>query len=197
MGHIVRYILLLILIFPFSVYSKSNSKATAVFAVIETSFGNIRIKLFHDRAPKTVSNFLGLAMGKKEFVDVEVRKKVKKPYYNGLTFHRVVPGFVIQGGDPMANGKGGPGFGIDQEINSDLNFEYPGMVAMAAEKPAKNGSQFFITLKELGDLDGKFTIFGQVIDGFEVVKSISLVKRDLFDKPIKPVTIKNIRIIYK
>jgi peptidyl-prolyl cis-trans isomerase A (cyclophilin A) len=172
-------------------------KATSVYAILQTSFGDIRIKLFHDKARGTVNNFIGLALGKKESVDPTIRKKIKKAFYNGLTFHRVVPNFVIQGGDPLANGKGGPGFGIDQEISPELNFTYPGMVAMAAAKPEKNGSQFFITLKDQNDLDGSFTIFGQVVDGFEVVKAISNVKRDLFDKPVKDIVIRNVKIQYK
>ncbi|OQW50655.1 MAG: hypothetical protein A4S09_01790 [Proteobacteria bacterium SG_bin7] len=172
-------------------------KASSVYAILQTTKGDIRIKLFHDKARNTVNNFIGLALGKKESVDPEIRKKVKKPFYKGLTFHRVVPNFVIQGGDPLGNGKGGPGYGIDQEISAEINFTYPGMVAMAAAKPEKNGSQFFITLKDQNDLDGSFTIFGQVVDGFEVVKSISNVKRDLFDKPIKDVVIRNIKIQYK
>lgn len=172
-------------------------KANSVFAILQTSMGDIRIKLFHDKARLTVNNFIGLALGRKEAVDPVIRKKVKKPFYNGLIFHRVVPNFVIQSGDPLASGKGGPGFGIDQEINPELNFTYPGMVAMAAAKPEKNGSQFFITLKDQNDLDNSFTIFGQVVDGFEVVKAISTVKRDLFDKPVKDVFIRNVKIQYK
>lgn len=172
-------------------------KASSVYAILQTSLGDIRIKLFHDKARNTVNNFIGLALGKKESVDQEIRKKTKKPFYKGLTFHRVVPNFVIQGGDPLGTGKGGPGFVVDQEISADLNFTYPGMVAMAAAKPEKNGSQFFITLKDQNDLDGSFTIFGQVVDGFEVVKAISTVKRDLFDKPIKDVVIRNVKIQYK
>ncbi len=172
-------------------------KANSVFAILQTSKGDIRIKLFHDKARNTVNNFIGLALGKKESVDTDLRKKTKKPFYKGLIFHRVVPNFVIQGGDPLANGKGGPGFVVDQEISPEVNFTYPGMVAMAAAKPEKNGSQFFITLKDQNDLDGSFTIFGQVVDGFEVVKAISNVKRDLFDKPIKDVVIRNVKIQYK
>ncbi len=197
----MRLFLVLILSLSFSVASAqiigNPKRASAVYAILQTSMGEIRIKMFHDKARNTVNNFIGLALGKKESVDPNMRKKVKKPFYNGLTFHRVVPNFIIQGGDPLGTGKGGPGFGVDQEISPELNFDYPGMVAMAAAKPEKNGSQFFITLKDQNDLDGSFTIFGQVVDGFDVVKAIANVKRDLFDKPVKDVVIRNIKIQYK
>ncbi len=196
-----RWFIILLIFFSAAVAQTqiigNPKKASSVYAIVQTTMGDIRIKLFHDKARNTVNNFIGLALGRKESVDSTIRKKVKKPFYNGLTFHRVVPNFVIQTGDPLANGKGGPGFGIDQEIVPELNFTYPGMVAMAAAKPEKNGSQFFITLKDQNDLDGSFTIFGQVVDGFEVVKAIGSAKRDLFDKPVKDITIKNIKIQYK
>ena len=197
----IRVVLASLLLFSTNSFAQqivgNPRKANSVYAILQTNMGDIRIKLFHDKARNTVNNFIGLALGKKESVDPTIRKKTKKAFYNGLTFHRVVPNFVIQGGDPLGNGKGGPGYGIDQEINSDLNFTYPGMVAMAAAKPEKNGSQFFITLKDQNDLDGAFTIFGQVVDGFEVVKHIAGVKRDLFDRPVKDVVIRHIKIQYR
>ncbi len=174
-----------------------RKKASSVYALISTSLGNIEIKLFHDKAPKTVNNFIGLAVGHKEFVDVEIRKKVKRPFYNGLTFHRVVPNFIVQAGDPLGNGTGTPGYTIDQEIHPDLYHDRPGVVAMAAAKPGKNGSQFYITLKDLPELDKNFTIFGQVTSGFPVLKAMANVKRDLSDRPITPIKINSVKIIYR
>ncbi len=196
--------LLFILTFIFSSLSFaetakiSQKKPTTVFAVLSTSMGLIEIKLFHTHAPKTVTNFISLAKGIKEFVDVETRKKTKRPFFNGLIFHRVVPNFMIQTGDPIGDGTGGTGFQIEQELHPDLEFDEAGIVAMAAPSSSdKNGSQFFITLSPQPKLNKIHTIFGQVTKGMDVVKAISEVKRDLHDKPVNPVNIKTLEIVYR
>ena len=181
----------------YSYAAQSAKKSKAVYAVVLTSMGSFDIKLFHTHAPKTVTHFISLAKGLKEIVDVETRKKVTRRYYDGLTIHRVVPGFLIQGGDPLGNGTGGPGVSVDQEIHPDLEFDEVGIVAMASPKGEKVGGQFFITLSPQTDLNRNFSIFGQVTRGMDVVKSISETKRDLRDKPLTPVIIKSIQIQYR
>lgn len=180
-----------------AIAAQGNKKSTSVHAIVLTSMGSFDIRLFHTHAPKTVSYFIGLVRGLKETVDVETRKKVKKRFYDGLSFHRVVPNFMVQGGDPLGNGTGGPGITLDQEIHPNLEFDEPGIVAMASQKGEKIGSQFFITLSPQPELNENFTIFGQVVRGMDVVKAISEVKRDLKDKPLSPVIIKSIQIDYK
>jgi len=170
--------------------AQSAKKPKAVYAVVLTSMGSFDIKLFHTHAPKTVTHFISLVKGLKETVDIETRKKVKSRYYDRLTIHRVVPGFMVQGGDPAGDGTGGPGVSVDQEINPDLEFDEAGIVAMASPKGEKIGSQFFITLSPQPDLNRNFTIFGQVTKGMDIVKSISETKRDLRDKPLTPIVMK-------
>ena len=141
-------------------------------AVIETSLGTIRIELFPDKAPKTVANFAGLAEGTKEFTDIKTGKKIKKKFYDGLIFHRVIPEFMIQGGCPAGEGTGGPGYKFEDEIDPELKFDKSGRLAMANSGPGTNGSQFFITEVSTPWLNGNHTIFGQVTDGMDVVKKI-------------------------
>ncbi|PWU14487.1 MAG: peptidyl-prolyl cis-trans isomerase [Bdellovibrio sp.] len=167
-----------------------------MFALIETSKGKFKIKLFPEKAPKTVDNFVGLAEGTKEWTDPKTGNKVKKKFYDGLTFHRIVPGFVIQGGDPLGNGTGGPGYKFDDEIAKDLNFEKPGMVAMANAGKNTNGSQFFVTVSNappVKNLTGGYTIFGEIVDGMNVVNDISKVQT-VREKPAEDVVIKSIKV---
>ena len=163
-------------------------------AIISTSEGDITVKLFSDKTPKTVENFIGLANGKKEWKDPQTEKSVKgKPLYNGTVFHRVIPDFMIQGGDPAKNGTGGPGYQFEDEKSSD-DFSHPGILAMANSGPNTNGSQFFITVKPTPWLNGKHTIFGEVVKGMDVVEKISKLPKDERDNPLKPVVIKKIKI---
>ncbi|KTC66286.1 peptidyl-prolyl isomerase (plasmid) [Legionella adelaidensis] len=162
-------------------------------AVIKTSEGDITCELFDQAAPNTVANFVGLAMGTKEFTDPKTGKMVKRPFYNGLTFHRVIPGFMIQGGDPLGNGTGGPGYMFNNE-NTDASFAKPGVLAMANAGPNTNGSQFFITVAPQPSLQGSYNVFGQVIAGQDVADKISKVPTDAEDKPITPVIIESITI---
>ena len=164
-------------------------------AEIKTSAGLIVVKLFKDKAPLTVENFIGLAKGTKEWTDAKTGKKVKgKSLYNGTIFHRVIPEFMIQGGDPMGNGTGGPGYTFKDEFVSDLTFSKPGILAMANSGPATNGSQFFITVKETSWLNGKHTIFGEVTKGMDVVNKIVSAPKGPNDKPNSDIKIISIKI---
>jgi peptidyl-prolyl cis-trans isomerase A (cyclophilin A) len=151
--------------------------------------------LLPDAAPKTVANFQGLATGTKSWTDPKTQRSRRTPFYNGLTFHRVIKGFMIQAGDPLANGEGGPGYSIDDEPTPDLHFDKPGMLAMAkTSAPNSAGSQFFITTAPAPHLDGKYTIFGEVVTGQEVVNQISELPTDESDKPQTPVTIRRLSV---
>lgn len=172
-----------------------ESDNSELYANIETSLGNIKIRLFWKESPYIVQNFVTLANGTREWVDPSTSSKQKKPFYDGLTFHRVIEGFMIQGGDPLGSGRGGPGYTIPDEISPNLSHNKPGIVAMANAGPDTNGSQFFILDEMHLELDGKYSIFGEVVDGLDVVHNIAKVKKDDQDKPIEPVYIKHITII--
>lgn len=167
-----------------------------LYAVIYTSLGNIVCRLFETEAPKTVANFVGLAKGTKAWTDPETGKAKHTPLYSGTLFHRVIPGFMIQGGDPLGDGTGTPGYHIDDEIDSNLGFDKPGILAMANSGPNTNGSQFFITVAPAPHLNGHYSIFGQVVSGQDVADAISQVPRDENndDRPLKPVKILRIAI---
>ena len=174
---------------------KKTEKKT-MKAIIETSMGTIEIELFPDKAPKTVENFVGLAEGTKEWTSPKTGKKVKKPFYDNLTFHRVIPEFMIQGGCPLGTGTGGPGYKFDDEIDPSLKFDKPGLLAMANAGPNTNGSQFFITEVKTPWLNGHHTIFGEVVSSkdLDIVKKIARVDCDFSDSPLEPVVIKKITI---
>ena len=170
---------------------------TGPTAVLDTSMGRITCRLFSKEAPKTVDNFVGLAKGTKDWTDPVTHKKMhNKPLYDGTQFHRVIPEFMIQGGDPTATGMGDPGYMFEDEFDPNLNFDVPGRLAMANSGPNTNGSQFFITEVPTEHLDQKHTIFGQCDDSSVlVVKSIARVQRDGNDKPIDPVILKKVTIV--
>lgn len=167
--------------------------AYAETAMIKTSEGTITCTLFKKEAPNTVENFINLAAGTKQFIDPKTGQRVMRPFYNGLIFHRVIPGFMIQGGDPLGNGTGGPGYVFDNE-NTLADFSKPGVLAMANAGPNTNGSQFFITVAPTPSLEGSYNVFGQVISGQDVADTISKVLTDPQDRPIKPVVIESITI---
>jgi peptidyl-prolyl cis-trans isomerase A (cyclophilin A) len=147
--------------------------ADQLFATFKTSAGDLVVKLFPDKAPKTVENFLGLVEGTKEWTDPVSNQKVKRPLYDGTVFHRVIPDFMIQGGDPLGTGYGGPGFRFADEIGPDNKFDRPGLLAMANAGPNTNGSQFFITEAPTPHLNRGHTIFGEVVKGYELVPKIA------------------------
>jgi peptidyl-prolyl cis-trans isomerase A (cyclophilin A) len=172
-------------------YTKGVKGSGALIATLDTSKGTIHCTLAEDKAPMTVANFVGLARGLVPWVDPVTDKVVTgKPYFDGLTFHRVIPGFMIQGGDPKADGTGGPGYEFGNEIAPDLRLDKPGVLAMANAGPDTNGSQFFITMAARDDLTGSYNIFGQC-DNQDVVTAIAAVQT-ANDKPVEPVTIKTI-----
>src|SRR5437868_10055193 len=166
-------------------------------AIFHTTAGDLTCELFPQRAPKTVANFIGLATGTKEWTNPETRKKQQGvPLYNGSIFHRVIPNFMIQGGDPLGNGQGGPGYSFEDEFSPDLTFDVPGRLAMANSGPATNGSQFFITEVPTPHLDGRHTIFGQCSpESVDLVMQIARKAADPRDnRPYDPVKINNIEI---
>jgi peptidyl-prolyl cis-trans isomerase A (cyclophilin A) len=165
---------------------------------LHTNKGDINITLFPDHAPETVRNFVGLADGTKEWKDAQTGESKTEPFYDGLTFHRIIPGFMIQGGCPRGDGRGGPGFTFDDEISSGLAFDKPYLLAMAnaGKQGGKgtNGSQFFITVEPTGWLQGKHTIFGEVADqsSKDVVDAIVAVPTGPGDAPREPVVIESV-----
>ena len=174
--------------------AESGDKKGPLYATFKTSMGDIVIQLFEDKAPKTVANFSGLATGTKEWTDPKTGEKVKKPLYNGTIFHRVIPGFMIQGGDPLGNGTGGPGYRFEDEFHPDLRHTKGGILSMANAGPNTNGSQFFITLAPTLHLDNRHSVFGELVKGQEVVVAIGAVPRDSRDRPVKDVVLKEIVI---
>jgi peptidyl-prolyl cis-trans isomerase A (cyclophilin A) len=170
---------------------------TGPTAVLDTSMGRITCRLFDKQAPLAVANFIALAEGTKPWTDPVTRKKVKaKPFYNGTTFHRVIPEFMIQGGDPTGTGTGDPGYMFADEFDPNLNFDVPGRMAMANSGPDTNGSQFFITEVPTTHLNQKHTIFGQCDQpSMAVVSAIARVQRDPDDKPLQPVTLNKVTIV--
>jgi len=175
--------------------TKKEKKTMSNIAILKTSLGTIKIKLFKDKAPKTVENFVGLATGTKEWTDPKTGEKVKgKSLYEGTIFHRVIPDFMIQGGDPLGRGTGGPGYRFEDETHPTDSFDKPGILAMANAGPNTNGSQFFITVKPTPWLNGKHTIFGEVTEGMDVVLKISQAPRDAMDKPKTEIKIESITI---
>jgi peptidyl-prolyl cis-trans isomerase A (cyclophilin A) len=175
-------------------YTKDLPGDGPLVATIETSLGTFHCKLFGDKAPITVASFVGLATGKKPWQDPQSGKTVKgKPFFDGLIFHRVIPTFMAQGGDPLGEGTGGPGYQFVNEARPELVFDKPGVLAMANAGPDTNGSQFFITETPHPDLNGGYTIFGQC-DEVDLVKKITGVPRDRNDRPNTPVVMKKVTI---
>ena len=158
--------------------------ANDIYAVFDTTEGAFKIKLFADQTPLTVENFVSLAEG----------TKTGKPFYDGTIFHRVIPDFMIQGGDPEGTGRGGPGYKFGDEFHRDLRHTKPGILSMANAGPGTNGSQFFITVAATPWLDNKHSVFGEVTEGYEVVEKISKVKRGAQDRPAQEVRVNSVKI---
>jgi peptidyl-prolyl cis-trans isomerase A (cyclophilin A) len=163
-------------------------------ATLTTSQGTITIRLFPDHAPKTVRNFVELAEGGREWTDPRTRQVTKDKLYDGTIFHRVIPQFMIQGGDPLGNGTGGPGYKFADEIHPDLTFDRPYLLAMANAGPGTNGSQFFITVVPTYWLNGKHTIFGEVVSGKDVVDAIASTATRPGDRPVTDVVVQSVAI---
>jgi peptidyl-prolyl cis-trans isomerase A (cyclophilin A) len=165
--------------------------------VMDTSLGRITCQFYQKQAPKAVANFIGLAEGTQEWTDPATHVKHHgKPFFNGTIFHRVIPGFMIQGGDPTGTGMGDPGYAFRDEFDPNLNFDKPGRLAMANSGPNTNGSQFFITEQGYASLNQHYSLFGQCDDAsVEVVKAIARVPRDGNDKPRTPVVLKKVTIV--
>jgi peptidyl-prolyl cis-trans isomerase A (cyclophilin A) len=167
----------------------------ATTATFVTTHGTFQVKLMPDHAPTTVANFVDLATGKREWRDPRDGQRKSEPLYDGTLFHRVIPDFMIQGGDPEGTGRGGPGYRFEDECPpGGPKFDKPGLLAMANAGPNTNGSQFFVTVAKTPWLNGKHTIFGEVTEGMDVVNSISAAERDASDRPTSDVIVERVEI---
>ncbi len=170
--------------------------ADTLYATLHTTAGPIRLELFPNHAPKTVANFVELAEGTREYTDPRTGQPGSGPYYDGVPFHRVIAGFMIQTGDPTGTGRGGPGYTFKDEIHPDLRFNRPYLLAMANAGPGTNGSQFFITVAPTDWLNAKHTIFGEVADeeSKKVVDAIATARTGPGDRPVQPLAIERVTI---
>ncbi|WP_163869857.1 peptidylprolyl isomerase [Myxococcus eversor] len=182
---------------PTGKWTKKVAAGKDLYATLKTSEGDITVRLFSKGAPKTVANFVGLATGEKEWRDPKSGDMSKKPLYDGTVFHRVIPGFMIQGGDPTGTGSGDPGYRFEDEFNNGHFFDKPGQLAMANRGPGTNGSQFFITTSAPDHLTNKHTLFGEVVKGYDVVEKIGAVARDNRDRPQTPVVLTRVELSEK
>jgi peptidyl-prolyl cis-trans isomerase A (cyclophilin A) len=164
------------------------------YARVETTEGTFTIRLFEKEAPKTVANFVGLAEGSREWTDPATRERKQAPFYDGVIFHRVIGGFMIQGGDPLGQGTGGPGYQFADEFHPSLKHDRPGILSMANAGPNTNGSQFFITLGPTPHLDNRHSVFGEVVEGIDVVRRIGKVATGHNDRPLTPVVMNKVTI---
>ena len=165
-----------------------------VYAQFVTSEGNFTVRLFDEEAPKTVENFVGLAEGTKQWTDPKTNQKVTRPYYDGVIFHRVIDGFMVQSGDPLGQGIGGPGYAFNDEFHPKLRHSKAGILSMANRGPNTNGGQFFITLGSTPHLDDRHSVFGEVTEGMDVVRKIGSTATGPQDRPVKPIVIETIKI---
>ena len=168
--------------------------APGTYAHVDTTLGRFTVKLFEKEAPTTVANFTGLAEGTKEWTHPGTGAKGSTPFYDGIIFHRVISGFMIQGGDPLGEGYGGPGYKFGDEFHPSLRHTKAGLLSMANAGPGTNGSQFFITLGPTPHLDNKHTIFGEVVEGMDVVEKVGSTKTDGRDRPVTPVVMQKVTI---
>jgi peptidyl-prolyl cis-trans isomerase A (cyclophilin A) len=165
-----------------------------LYARFATSEGTFTVRLFEQQTPKTVANFVALAQGSREWTDPATRANVTRPFYDGLIFHRVIADFMIQGGCPMGNGMGGPGYQFEDEFAPGLRHDKPGILSMANAGPNTNGSQFFITLVPTPWLDNRHSVFGEIADGMDVVEKIGATATGRQDRPVKDIRIESVTI---
>jgi peptidyl-prolyl cis-trans isomerase A (cyclophilin A) len=163
-------------------------------ATFHTNRGSFTVRLIPDHAPKTIENFVGLATGSKRWTDPRDGAEKQEPLYPGTIFHRVISGFMVQGGDPTGTGRGGPGYEFEDEVSGGPSFDRPGLLAMANAGPDTNGSQFFVTVAPTPWLDGRHTIFGEVTEGYDVIEAIAGVATGAQDRPVDDVVIDRIEI---
>jgi len=164
-------------------------------ATLHTTEGDIEVELYDERAPRTVENFVGLATGEQPWTDPETGEEVEgEPLYDDVLFHRIIDGFMIQGGDPTGTGRGGPGYQFDDEFHDELTHDGPGVLSMANSGPNTNGSQFFITLDAQPHLDGRHAVFGKVTDGMDVVRDIGNAGTDANDRPAEDILLESVTI---
>ena len=168
--------------------------APGTYARFTTSMGEFLVRFFDKEAPSTVANFVGLAEATKEWTDPATRKPTKTKFYDGLVFHRVIDGFMIQGGDPLGNGTGGPGYRFADEFHPSLRHDRAGILSMANAGPNTNGSQFFITLGPTPHLDNRHSVFGEVVEGMDVVRAIGRTPTGRGDRPVNDVVIERVAI---
>ena len=163
-------------------------------ATLSTSNGDIEVELFEEKVPNTVENFVGLATGEKEWEHPKTGETMTDPLYDDIPFHRIIGNFMIQTGDPTGTGRGGPGYTFDDEFHPDLRHDSAGVLSMANRGPNTNGSQFFITLDAQPHLDDKHAVFGEVVDGMDVVRDIGSVPTDRQDRPAEPVLLESVEV---
>jgi peptidyl-prolyl cis-trans isomerase A (cyclophilin A) len=188
---------------PLSLYGRGHMAiteeklglGTGLYAVFETTKGQVVCRLEEEKTPETVKNFVGLATGEKEYIDPRTNQKSTQPFYDGTIFHRVIKNFMIQGGDRLGQGVGGPGYRFKDEFHPTLKHTGPGILSMANAGPNTNGSQFFITLVPTPWLDGKHSVFGNVVRGQEVVQEIGNVATGSMDRPREEISIRQLRIV--
>jgi peptidyl-prolyl cis-trans isomerase A (cyclophilin A) len=164
------------------------------YAKFTTTEGNFTIRLFDQEAPRTVENFVGLAEGTKQWSDPRTSQKVQTPYFDGTIFHRVIDGFMIQGGDPLGQGIGGPGYNFEDEFHPKVRHNKAGILSMANRGPNTNGGQFFITLAPTPHLDDRHTVFGEVVEGMDVVSRIGKTRTGDRDRPVKEIVVQTVTI---
>jgi peptidyl-prolyl cis-trans isomerase A (cyclophilin A) len=171
-----------------------GANVLGTYARFVTTEGNFTIRLFDEEAPRTVENFVGLAEGTKQWSDPRTNQKVQRPYYDGTIFHRVIDGFMIQGGDPLGQGIGGPGYNFADEFDPKLRHNKAGILSMANRGPNTNGGQFFITLAPTPHLDDRHSVFGEVVEGSDVVSKIGRTPTGDRDRPLKDIVIQKVTI---
>ncbi len=178
----------------FTIAAHKEPTLPGVYAHFVTSEGNFTVRLYDAEAPRTVENFVGLAEGTKEWSDPRSNQKVKKPYYDGSIFHRIIDGFMIQGGDPLGQGIGGPGYTFADEFHPSLRHAKAGILSMANRGPNTNGGQFFITLGPTPHLDDRHSVFGEVVEGMDVVRKIGGTRTGERDRPVNDIVIQSVTI---